>query len=127
RITENTREFHIVGGHNHTVSFDYYLETIATLKKHFPNVSIKAYTAAEIHFFAKLTGYSVERVLEELIDAGLDTMPGGGAEILSERYRQKMCPDKATTDEWLETHRIAHSLGLKTHATMLYGSIETLE
>lgn len=127
RITENTREFHIVGGHNHTVSFDYYLETISTLKKHFPNVTIKAYTAAEIQFFSKMTGYSVERVLKELIDAGLDTMPGGGAEILSERYRQKMCPDKSSTDEWLETHRIAHSLGLKTHATMLYGSIETIE
>lgn len=127
RITANTREFHIVGGHNHTVSFDYYLETISTLKKHFPDVTIKAYTAAEIQFFSKITGYSVERVLKELIDAGLDTMPGGGAEILTERYRQKMSPDKASTDEWLEAHRIAHSLGLKTHATMLYGSIETLE
>lgn len=127
RITDTTREFHIVGGHNHTVSFDYYLETIATLKKHFPNVTIKAYTAAEIQFFSKITGYAVERVLKELMDAGLDTIPGGGAEILSERYRQKMSPDKATTDEWLEVHRIAHSLGLKTHATMLYGSIETIE
>lgn len=127
RITANTREFHIVGGHNHTVSFDYYLDVISTLKKHFPDVTIKAYTAAEIQFFANLTGYSVEQVLKELIDAGLDTMPGGGAEILSERYRQKMCPDKASTDEWLEAHRIAHSLGLKTHATMLYGSIETIE
>lgn len=127
RITEKTREFHIVGGHNHTVNFDYYLDTISALKKSYPNVTVKAYTAAEIQFFAKMTGYSVEQVLKELIDAGLDTMPGGGAEILSERYRLKMSPDKATTDEWLETHRIAHSLGLKTHATMLYGSIETIE
>ena len=127
RITDKTQEFHIVGGHNHTVSFDYYLETIATLKKHFPNVTIKAYTAAEIQFFSKISGYSVEKVLKELIDAGLDTLPGGGAEILSERYRQKMSPDKASTEEWLEVHRIAHSLGLKTHATMLYGSIETIE
>lgn len=126
-ITESTREFHIVGGHNHTVSFDYYLNTIATLRKHYPNITIKAYTAAEIQFFSKITGYSVEKVLKELVDAGLDTLPGGGAEILSERYRKKMTPDKASTDEWLETHRIAHSLGLKTHATMLYGSIETIE
>lgn len=127
RITENTREFHLVGGHNHTVSFDYYLDTIATIKKHYPDVTVKAYTAAEIQFFAKLTGYSVEQVLRELIDAGLDTMPGGGAEILTERYRLKMSPDKATTEQWLNVHRTAHSLGLKTHATMLYGSIETIE
>jgi aminodeoxyfutalosine synthase len=127
RYTEGIREFHIVGGHNHTVEFDYYLDIIATLKKHYPHVTIKAYTAAEIEFFTRLTGRSVEEVLKELIDAGLDTLPGGGAEILTERYRLKMSPDKASTDQWLEVHRIAHSLGLKTHATMLYGSIETHE
>jgi len=127
RMTENIREFHIVGGHNHTVPFDYYVDTIAILKEHYPDVTIKAYTAAEIQFFSKISGLSVEEVLKTLIDAGLDTLPGGGAEILSERYRAKMSPDKASTDEWLEVHRIAHSLGLKTHATMLYGSIETHE
>lgn len=127
RYYDGIREFHIVGGHNHTVGFDYYLDTIATLKKHYPHVTIKAYTAAEIEFFSRITGRSFEDVLKELIDAGLDTLPGGGAEILSERYRMKMSPDKASTDEWLEVHRIAHGLGLKTHATMLYGSIETKE
>jgi aminodeoxyfutalosine synthase len=127
RITKGTREFHIVGGHNHTVPFDYYLDTISTLKKHYPDVTIKAYTGAEIQFFAKISGRSPETILRELMDAGLDTLPGGGAEILTERYRAKMSPDKASTDGWLEAHRIAHSLGLKTHATMLYGSIETLE
>ncbi|SEN57196.1 aminofutalosine synthase MqnE [Lihuaxuella thermophila] len=127
RFTEGIREFHIVGGHNHTVPFDYYLNTISTLKKHYPNVTIKAYTAAEIEFFSRITGRSMEEILKELIDAGLDTLPGGGAEILTERYRLKMSPDKASTDQWLEAHRIAHNLGLKTHATMLYGSIETLE
>ncbi|MBA4493743.1 aminofutalosine synthase MqnE [Paenactinomyces guangxiensis] len=127
RFTDGIREFHIVGGHNHTVPFDYYLNTISILKKHYPNVTIKAYTGAEIEFFARMTGRSMEAVLKELIDAGLDSMPGGGAEILTERYRAKMSPDKASTDQWLEAHRIAHNLGLKTHATMLYGSIETLE
>lgn len=127
RMTAHTREFHIVGGHNHTVSFDYYLEIISTLSKHFPDITVKAFTGAEIQFFSKISGYSVEKVLRELMDAGLDTISGGGAEILSERYRKKVSPDKATTDEWLEAHRIAHTLGLKTHATMLYGSIETLE
>ncbi|CEH27661.1 dehypoxanthine futalosine cyclase [Aneurinibacillus migulanus] len=125
--TPSMREFHIVGGHNHTVSFDYYLDTVRTLKKHYPDVTIKAYTGAEIVFFAQMTGMTEEEVLKELIKAGLGTLPGGGAEILTEDYRLKMSPEKASTDEWLNVHRIAHKLGLKTHATMLYGSIEKLE
>ncbi|RXJ01835.1 aminofutalosine synthase MqnE [Anaerobacillus alkaliphilus] len=127
RWNDNVREFHIVGGHNDLVPFDYYLDTIRTLKKHYPNCTIKAYTGAEIEFFSRISGLSMEDVLKELIKAGLDTMPGGGAEILTERYRLKMSPDKASTDQWLEAHEIAHGLGLKTHATMLYGSIETME
>lgn len=127
RYHEGIREFHIVGGHNPHVPFDYYLDTIRTLKQAYPNVTIKAYTGAEIEFFARLTGMSFREVLEALIEAGLDTMPGGGAEILTERYREKMSPEKASTDQWLLAHQTAHELGLKTHATMLYGSIETLE
>jgi aminodeoxyfutalosine synthase len=127
RFQPSIREFHIVGGHNHTVSFDYYLDTIRTLKKHYPQVTIKAYTGAEIIFFSQITGLSIEGVLRELMAAGLQTLPGGGAEILTENYRMKMSPEKASTDEWLEVHRTAHHLGLKTHATMLYGSIESKE
>ncbi|GAB7388823.1 aminofutalosine synthase MqnE [Bacillaceae bacterium] len=121
------REFHITGGHNHTVPFAYYVEAIRTLKRHFPDVTIKAYTAAEIDFFSRISGLSYKEVLQVLIDAGLDTLPGGGAEILSDRYRKKMAVDKASSEQWLEIHRTAHQLGLRTHATMLYGSIETLE
>ncbi|RZT21867.1 aminofutalosine synthase MqnE [Fictibacillus sp. BK138] len=127
RWNDNIREFHIVGGHNHEVPFDYYLNTVSTLKKHYPQVTVKAYTGAEIEFFSRIAGISMKEALQELIKAGLDTMPGGGAEILTERYRLKMSPDKASTDQWLEAHEIAHGLGLKTHATMLYGSIETKE
>ncbi|WP_096202547.1 aminofutalosine synthase MqnE [Bacillus sp. FJAT-45350] len=127
RWSDNIREFHIVGGHNHEVPFDYYLDTIRTLKKHYPNCTVKAYTGAEIEFFSRISGLSMKEVLEELIKAGLDTLPGGGAEILTENYRMKMSPDKASTDQWLEAHEIAHGLGLKTHATMLYGSIESYE
>jgi aminodeoxyfutalosine synthase len=127
RWNDNIREFHIVGGHNHEVPFDYYLNTIRTLKAKYPQVTVKAYTGAEIEFFSRIAGISMKEVLEELIKAGLDTMPGGGAEILTERYRLKMSPDKASTDQWLEAHEIAHGLGLRTHATMLYGSIETKE
>ncbi|OEF99354.1 aminofutalosine synthase MqnE [Vulcanibacillus modesticaldus] len=127
RYTDKIREFHIVGGHNHTVDFSYYVDTIKTLKKNYPDVTIKAYSGAEIVFFSQISGLSVEEVLNELVKAGLDTLPGGGAEILTERYRLKMSPDKATTQEWLDVHETAHKMGLKTHATMLYGSIETLE
>ncbi|GAF64914.1 radical SAM protein [Bacillus sp. TS-2] len=127
RWSDGIREFHIVGGHNTDVPFDYYLNTIRTLKKHYPNVTVKAYTGAEIEFFSRISGLSMKEVLQELMKAGLDTLPGGGAEILTERYRAKMSPDKASTDQWLEAHEIAHNLGLKTHATMLYGSIESTE
>lgn len=127
RWNDNVREFHIVGGHNDQVPFEYYLDTIRTLKKHYPTCTVKAYTGAEIEFFSRISGLSMEDVLKELIKAGLDTLPGGGAEILTERYRLKMSPDKASTDQWLYAHELAHGLGLKTHATMLYGSIETTE
>jgi len=127
RFHPGVREFHIVGGHNQHVGFDYYLDTVRTLKKEYPEVTIKAYTGAEIEFFSRITGLSFKEVLQELIKAGLDTMPGGGAEILTERYREKMSPEKASTDDWLRAHRTAHELGLRTHATMLYGSIETYE
>ncbi len=121
------REFHITGGHNQTVSFQYFLDCIQALKQQFPDVTIKAHTAAEIEFFSRLSGQSYKEVLQDLINAGLSTMPGGGAEILSERYRDKMHVEKATSQQWLDVHRTAHQLGMKTHATMLYGSIETLE
>lgn len=121
------QEFHITGGHNPHVSFDYYLGYVRALKQRYPHMSIKAHTAAEIEFFSRISGLSYKEVLQTLVDAGLSTLTGGGAEILSERYRQKMGVGKATTEQWLEVQRTAHSLGMKTHATMLYGSIETME
>lgn len=121
------REFHITGGHNPTVPFEYYVDSIRALKERYPDVTIKSYTAAEIEFFSRISGLSYTGVLQELKNAGLGTLTGGGAEILSERYRKKMSVNKATTEQWLEVHRQAHKLGIRTHATMLYGSIETLE
>lgn len=121
------REFHITGGHNPNVPFDYYVNSIRVLKERYPDVTIKAYTGAEIDFFSRISGLSYKEVLERLIDAGLGTMPGGGAEILTERYRAKMNVEKATSEQWLDVHRTAHKLGIRTHATMLYGSIETKE
>jgi aminodeoxyfutalosine synthase len=127
KIAPTTRELHMVGGHNHTKPFEYYVDIVRLLKQAFPHVTMKMYTPAEIEFFSRIAGISTREVLKTLIDAGLETLPGGGAEILSERYRKKMSPDKVTTQQWLDIHREAHELGLKTHATMLYGSIETLE
>jgi aminodeoxyfutalosine synthase len=126
-IHPGVREFHITGGHNPHVPFDYYVGYVKALKERYPNVTIKAHTAAEIEFFSRISGLSYKDVLLTLREAGLSTLTGGGAEILSERYRQKMGVGKATTDQWLEVQRVAHSIGMKTHATMLYGSIETLE
>lgn len=126
-IHPGVREFHIVGGHNPHMPFEYYVESIRALKKRYPNVTIKAYTAAEIDFYSRISGLSYREVLERLIDAGLESLTGGGAEILSDHYRKKMHVDKAGIEQYLEVHRQAHRLGLRTHTTMLYSSIESVE
>lgn len=127
KLTPTMKELHMVGGHNHTQSFDYYVDIVRKLKQAYPQLALKMYTPAEIEFFSRISGLTTKEVLQTLIEAGLDTMPGGGAEILSERYRLKMSPEKVSSQQWLDIHREAHELGLKTHASMLYGSIETLE
>lgn len=120
-------EVHIVSGLHPDLPWDYYVETLRRLRQAWPELHIKAYTAVELHFFAEKFGKSYEEVLRELIEAGLTTIPGGGAEIFAARVRRKICDDKATAEQWLEVHRVAHRLGLKSNATMLYGHIETLE
>lgn len=126
-IHPGVREFHIVGGHNNHVPFQYYVDSLKALNERFPDVTLKAYTAAEIEFFTRLSGLSTKEVLQELQKAGLKSLTGGGAEILSDQYRKKMKVDKANVDQYLDVHRTAHQLGMKTHTTMLYGSIETHE
>jgi putative menaquinone biosynthesis protein, SCO4494 family len=119
------REFHIVGGHNPHVPFQYYVDSLKALKAHYPDVTLKAYTAAEIDFFSRISGLGYKEVLQELMKAGLESLTGGGAEILSDHYRKKMRVEKAGVEQYLEVHRTAHQLGLRTHTTMLYGSIES--
>jgi len=126
-IHPGVREFHIVGGHNTNVPFQYYVDSLKALKKQYPDVTLKAYTAAEIDFFSRISDLSYREVLQELINAGLESLTGGGAEILSDHYRKKMRVTKADVTEYLQVHRTAHELGLRTHTTMLYGSIETKE
>ena len=121
------REVHIVGGIPAHWGYEKYVEIVREIKKRFPEIIIKAWTAVEIHHMAKISGKSYEDVLKELKDAGLDALPGGGAEIFSERVRQIIAPYKANAEQYLEVHRTAHKLGIPTNATMLYGHVETLE
>ncbi len=127
RRGQRITEIHIVNGLHPDLPWSYFLDTLRVLKAERPDIHLKAYTAVEIHDFARRYGKDYEQVLRELIDAGLGSLPGGGAEIFAPRVRQKICRDKASAEEWLEIHRTAHRLGLRTNATMLYGTIETIE
>jgi aminodeoxyfutalosine synthase len=120
-------EIHIVNGLHPELPFEYYLELLRGFKRIRPDVHLKAFTAVEIAFFADLFGKSDEEVLRELMAAGLDSLPGGGAEVFAERVRRKICHDKCDADRYLAIHRTAHRLGLRTNVTMLYGHIETPE
>ena len=127
RYKPGMTEIHIVNGLNPDLDFQYYLDLLSMIRSEYPALHIKAFTAVEIHYFAQKYSLSYESVLRSLISAGLQSIPGGGAEIFAERVRKKICRDKASADEWLEVHRVAHSLGLKSNCTMLYGTIETAE
>ena len=127
RYKPGMTEIHIVNGLNPDLDFQYYLDLLSMIRGDYPALHIKAFTAVEIHYFAQKYSLSYESVLKSLIKAGLQSIPGGGAEIFAERVRKKICRDKASADEWLEVHRVAHSLGLKSNCTMLYGTIETAE
>jgi len=124
---DDVTEMHIVGGLNNRLPFEYYLELLRGIKKIGSHIHVKAFTAVEIDFFARLYGKTVEGVLTELKEAGLDAMPGGGAEIFSERVREKMFADKIGADEWIGVIKTAHRLGIPSNATMLYGHMEKVE
>ena len=121
---DRVTEFHIVGGLHPDLSFDWYLEMMRGLKERFPSVHLKAFTAIEIGWFAKLEKISVRDVLERLHDAGLGSLPGGGAEIFHTEVREVICNGKLDADEWFEVHRTAHQMGIHSNSTMLYGHIE---
>jgi len=119
-------EVHIVNGLHPDLPWEFYLEVPRRIRAAWPELRIKAYSAVEVHFFARRFGKGLEGVLRALRDAGVDTLPGGGAEIFAPRVRRKLCPDKASAEEWLAVHRAAHRLGMRTNATMLYGTVESL-
>ena len=126
-VDSGAKELHIVGGLHPDNPFSYYTDMLKALRENFPSVNLKCFTAVEICHFAKQENRSVESILTELKEAGLDTMPGGGAEILVPEIREQICGEKETGEEWLFVHKTAHKLGIPTNATMLFGHIESME
>src|ERR1700744_1697630 len=122
--SEAITEFHIVGGLHADLPFQYYLDLISGLKERFPQVHLKAFTMVEIAFFARIGKTTPRDVLLRLKEAGLDSLPGGGAEIFSDRVRHIICDHKIDGNDWLEIARSAHEIGLKANETMLYGHVE---
>jgi aminodeoxyfutalosine synthase len=127
RIVEPIRELHIVGGLNPALPFDYYLDLLRTVKEIRPAAAIKAFTAVEIDHLAKISGLTLEGTIAALREAGLDMIPGGGAEVLNDRIRQSLYPRKIGGERWLAVMAALHRSGLTANATLLYGHIETLE
>ncbi|MGW8311993.1 MAG: aminofutalosine synthase MqnE [Desulfuromonadales bacterium] len=117
-------EIHMVGGLHPDLPFDFYLEILASIKADNPALHIKAFTAVEIDYFASITGQTPREVVDELMTAGLDSMPGGGAEIFAAEVRRKICPEKISGERWLDVTEQVHLAGLKTNATMLFGHLE---
>ncbi|HEX7362073.1 MAG TPA: aminofutalosine synthase MqnE [Bryobacteraceae bacterium] len=124
---EAVTEFHIVGGLHPELTLDWFCEMIAGLKERYPGVHLKAFTMVEVAYLARRAKTSLRDVLERLKAAGVDSMPGGGAEIFSERVRRIICDHKIDGNEWIEAARIAHQIGLKSNCTMLYGHLEAPE
>jgi aminodeoxyfutalosine synthase len=127
RASQPLTEVHVVNGLHPDLPFSYYTDLLTGFKRIRPNIHLKCFTAVEIAFFADLYAMTDEQVLRELMAAGLDSLPGGGAEIFAERVRQKICHDKCGSDRYLDIHRLAHRLGMRSNVTMLYGHIETAE
>jgi aminodeoxyfutalosine synthase len=126
-VEQGCTELHVVGGVHPEKKFDWYLNIVRILHDAYPRLHLKAWTATEIAWFSQTTKRSVRMVLEDLVRAGVGSLPGGGAEIFDPEVRTQLCPRKADGRTWLGVHRAAHQLGLRTNATMLYGHLESAE
>ncbi len=121
---QGATEIHVVGGLHHLKKFEWYVDVIRTIHEAWPELHIKAWTPVEIGWFSYMTNKPIRWVLEQMMEAGLGSMPGGGAEIFDAHVREQICEHKADADLWFEVHRTAHELGLRSNATMLYGHVE---
>jgi aminodeoxyfutalosine synthase len=126
-VAEGATEFHIVGGLHPDLPFSYFTDLLRGLKQRFPHVHLKAFTMVEVQYFAKIAKLSIADTLRAMKDAGVDSLPGGGAEIFNPRVRKVICDHKTSGQMWLNIARMAHQLGLRSNATMLYGHIESEE
>ena len=126
-LTEAVTEFHIVGGLHPDLPFQYFLDLCSGLKQRFPQVHLKAFTMVEVAYLARRAKLTIAETLTRMKESGVDSLPGGGAEIFSDRVRHIICDHKIDGDQWLDTARIAHQIGLKSNATMLYGHVENDE
>lgn len=122
--TRGIKEIHIVSAHNPETGLSWYLDIFSKIKSKFPKLHVKALTAAEINFLADEYNHSYEEIIDMMIESGVDSMPGGGAEIFDEKIREKICKGKVSSDEWFEIHRLWHKRGRHSNATMLFGHIE---
>ena len=120
----NIKEVHIVSAHNPDTGLQWYMDVFRKIKENFPSIHVKALTAAEIHFLATEYKLSYPEIIDMMISHGIDSMPGGGAEIFDEKVRKKICGGKVTSEQWLEIHRLWHTAGKKSNATMLFGHVE---
>jgi aminodeoxyfutalosine synthase len=125
--SRGVKEVHIVSAHNNNVSLEWYLDIFKKIRENFPKIHIKALTAAEVNFLANEHGKTYEEILDLMIKNGVDSMPGGGAEIFDEKIRSTICKGKVKSNEWLDIHRLWHKRGKKSNATMLFGHIEKKE
>ncbi|MFH1076827.1 MAG: aminofutalosine synthase MqnE [Pseudomonadota bacterium] len=127
RIKEPVSEVHIVGGLNPDLPFNYYINMLKAIKQIRPQIHIQAFTIVEIAHLANIAGKPIALIIEQLKEAGLGSIPGGGAEVFSARIRERLCPKKLSPDSWIEIAKKIHRMGLRSNATMLYGHIETFE
>ncbi|MDK2083469.1 aminofutalosine synthase MqnE [Aliarcobacter butzleri] len=123
----NIKEVHIVSAHNPHTGLKWYMDVFKLIKENYPNIHVKALTAAEIHFLSTEHKLSYQEIINMMIENGIDSMPGGGAEIFDEKVRKRICGGKVTSTQWLEIHKLWHQKGRKSNATMLFGHIESRE
>ncbi len=126
-VKNDIKEVHIVSAHNPSTGLEWYLDIFKKIKEKYPQIHVKALTAAEVHFLSEEYNLTYEQIIEKMIESGVDSMPGGGAEIFDEKVRKRICGGKVSSEQWLEIHKLWHKSGHQSNATMLFGHVESRE